>query len=557
MGSRYSMAALKRSKSGSGTFQLRKRLPADVRLDYQALYGPAHEVKGTIPADTPLEKAKALHAEFHALIDNRIAALRAGKGSTGVDLTQREADAWAGDWYRWFTSQHLDNPGSPQDWDIIRYELWSMAGEAGDPQTREADFADPEVLSEVDTLARASQFLTDRGVALTPAGRTIFLSAVVREFLEATKTLERAAGGDRGRDHHLDQLEPSPLSTLGPAVATSPSRPNGHRSEAVTGGRTGRARLPSAMALFELSCGDRSLKPSTIIDHRCVFTALDKEDWRAPEWDAQHWLDTLVTSRKPQTVRTKWLSPAHALFNWVRRKRIKDAEGRLLVETNPFEGCSITVPKRRITRATGKAFTDEETQTILRASTALGAPVGPPEAMQRWVPWLLAYTGARGGEITQLRVQDIEQHRACGPALLITPDAGTQKTDKARLVPIHLHLIEMGLLDYVAAVEARLGKSGPLFYRPRTKPSSRHPAVRAREKLAEWVRGQGIKDKGVQPLHGLRHTFLTRATRARIDPRIRDEIVGHVPRTVADQYEHPSIEDMAVALKHFPRYEVG
>jgi integrase len=95
-----------------------------------------------------------------------------------------------------------------------------------------------------------------------------------------------------------------------------------------------------------------------------------------------------------------------------------------------------------------------------------------------------------------------------------------------------------------------------LFYRPRTKPSSRHPAVRAREKLAEWVRGQGIKDKGVQPLHGLRHTFLTRATRARIDPRIRDEIVGHVPRTVADAYEHPTVEDMAVALKDFPRYEV-
>jgi integrase len=83
-----------------------------------------------------------------------------------------------------------------------------------------------------------------------------------------------------------------------------------------------------------------------------------------------------------------------------------------------------------------------------------------------------------------------------------------------------------------------------------------HPAVGARKQLAEWVRAQGIKDKGVQTLHGLRHTFLTRATRARIDPRIRDEIVGHVPRTVADQYEHPSIEDMAEALQRFPPYEV-
>jgi len=31
-------------------------------------------------------------------------ALRAAKGGKGNDLTQRQADALAGDWYRWFTS---------------------------------------------------------------------------------------------------------------------------------------------------------------------------------------------------------------------------------------------------------------------------------------------------------------------------------------------------------------------------------------------------------------------------------------------------------------------
>jgi integrase len=504
-----------------------------------------------MPADTPVDTAVAEHAAWAAKIKSRIAALRISKSGKGVDLTQREAYALAGDWYRQFTSQHLDNPGSAQRWSSLRETLWDIAELAGDPETREVDFDDLEVLSAVDIEARANEFLADRGVALTPAGRTIFLSAVVKEFLAATELLERRARGDWGPDQHLDQLAAPP--NLSPA--TSPS-PNGQHRGAVIG-RTSRAQLPSAMALFEASCKDRPLKPSTISDHRRVFTALDREDWRAATWDAQQWLDGLVTPRRqPQTVRAKWLAPAHALFDWVRRKRIKDAEGRLLVETNPFEGCSVTVPKRRITRDTDRAFTDTEIQIILRASTALGAPVGLPEAMQRWVPWLLAYTGARGGEITQLRVQDIEQHRACGPVLLITPDAGSVKTDKARLVPIHPHLIEMGLLDYVAAVEARLGKSWPLFYHPRPKPSSKHPAVGARKQLAEWVRGRGITDAGVQPLHGWRHTFLTRATRARIDPRIRDEIVGHVPRTVADQYEHPSVEDMAEALKRFPRYEV-
>ena len=93
MASKFSMPTLKRATSRSGAFPLRKRLPADVRLEYQALYGgPAWEVKATIPAGTPLEKAKALHAAFYALIDGRIAAIRASKGGKGVDLTQREAD---------------------------------------------------------------------------------------------------------------------------------------------------------------------------------------------------------------------------------------------------------------------------------------------------------------------------------------------------------------------------------------------------------------------------------------------------------------------------------
>ncbi len=32
---------------------------------------------------------------------------------------------------------------------------------------------------------------------------------------------------------------------------------------------------------------------------------------------------------------------------------------------------------------------------------------------------------------------------------------------------------------------------------------------------------------------------------------------GHSPRDVADQYETPTLNDMAEALKKFPRYETG
>jgi integrase len=552
-GSRYSMTLKRYAKSGA--WKDRIRLPEDVRREYQALYGPAWEEKFHRPCDTPWDKAVAEHAAWAAKVKGRIAALRASKVGKGVDLTQREACALAGDWYRLYTSQHSDNPGSAMRWSSLRETLWDKAETAGDPETGEADFDDPEVLSGVDIEARASQFLTDRGIALTQAGRAMFLSAVVREFLTATETLERYARGDRSRDQHLDQLEPPP--NLSPPASPSP---NGQHREAVTGGRTGRTQLSSVVEIFEASGKGRGIKPSTIIGQRCVFTALDKEDWRAPEWDAQQWLDSLVTDdRSPQTVR-KWLATARAVFTWAIRKRAKDAKGHRLVETNPFKDCFIKVPKRPKLRETDKAFTEEEIQTILRASTAIGdRPKKPLDAARRWVPWLCAYTGARGGEMTQLRTQDIEQ-RACGTVLHITPEAGTTKTNNARWVPIHPHLGEMGFLDYVASVKARLGKDGPLFYRTRTRPAQnsngRGPATRARENLAKWVRELGITDPGVQPLHGWRHTFKTRAMWVKIEERIRDEICGQVPRGVAGQYEHPTVEDMAEALKRFPRYEM-
>jgi hypothetical protein len=49
-------------------------------------------------------------------------------------------------------------------------------------------------------------------------------------------------------------------------------------------------------------------------------------------------------------------------------------------------------------------------------------------------------------------------------------------------------------MDYIEAVKARQGPKGPLFYRPQTQPSRKHPAVK-RERLAQWVRMLGVTDR--------------------------------------------------------------
>jgi integrase len=81
--------------------------------------------------------------------------------------------------------------------------------------------------------------------------------------------------------------------------------------------------------------------------------------------------------------------------------------------------------------------------------------------------------------------------------------------------------------------------------------------VKARERLAAWVRGLGVDDLGISPNHAWRHLFKTIARRAGIKAGIRDAICGHAPRSTAASYEHATVEDMAEALKRFPRYTVA
>jgi integrase len=228
-----------------------------------------------------------------------------------------------------------------------------------------------------------------------------------------------------------------------------------------------------------------------------------------------------------------------------------------LLARNVFTEVHLPVPRSKLMRET-KAFRPEEATTILRAALAVKDTERARDAARRWVPWLCAYTGARSGEITQLRGADIIKEDGIY-AIRITPEAGTVKTRQTRLVPLHSHLIKQGFLSFVA----HKGK-GPLFYIPPTDPSRSGSAsnpskarwVKAREQLAQWVREQGVKDPNVKPNHAWRHTFKQIAERSGITERMSDYITGHAPATVSRGYGAPTLKDMADALKKFPRYSV-
>jgi integrase len=86
-----------------------------------------------------------------------------------------------------------------------------------------------------------------------------------------------------------------------------------------------------------------------------------------------------------------------------------------------FADVKVDVPKRSRSRET-KAFRSEEVLMILKAALEYEAPRTARERARRWVVWLCAYSGARAGEVTQLRGIDIEQ-RADFHVMRLTPCA--------------------------------------------------------------------------------------------------------------------------------------
>lgn len=250
------------------------------------------------------------------------------------------------------------------------------------------------------------------------------------------------------------------------------------------------------------------------------------------------WKTSLLTGNAGAgTVKNTYLAGVKAVFGWGVANR--------KLPTNPAANISVAVPKKTKTRE--KGFTPDEATTILRAAlgySSVKATLLGVRARQ-WVPWLCAYSGARVGEIAQLRGSDVQKIQGHW-VVRVTPEAGTVKNREARLVPVHTHLIEIGFLDMV-----KDAGEGPLFYE-----TGRMPTVVA-DRVGSWVRAEcGISDKSVRPNHAWRHLWKTRARSAGIEADVRDAIQGHATRTEGEEYGEWAVEALAKAMANFPRFEV-
>lgn len=218
------------------------------------------------------------------------------------------------------------------------------------------------------------------------------------------------------------------------------------------------------------------------------------------------------------------------------------------IPANPASGLKVRAPKPMKLR--------ERDQTDVEAATILKATLEPQQdrlasdhaLARRWVPWLCAYTGARVGEITQLRAMDIMQEQGIW-CIHITPEAdGGVKTNEARMVPLHSHLIDQGFTTL-----AKEGDATPLFFREGTG-NEANPGSKIRAShLAKWVRSLGVTVP--QPFHGWRHRFKTMTRRVEMPEYLADKLQGHASPHQGGKYgDGELLRVLRDAIEKLPRY---
>lgn len=261
------------------------------------------------------------------------------------------------------------------------------------------------------------------------------------------------------------------------------------------------------------------------------------------------WLQDPVQGLSAKTAKN-YLTSLQALLNFA----CMELEA---IPRNPWKGLGIKVPKI-ITR---RPWKDEELQTLfgqpLFKKYMLPAGTRSGGAAAYWIPLIGLFTGARIGELAQLKVQDIT-HEDGIPTIHITDTGDGQKLKthaSRRSIPIHPELIRLGLLDYVADTCA----TRPMNATHAVPPDSLWPelgtsAERQGNQISSWFSSYrkkvGLTDT-YPDFHCLRHTVRTKLAQARVPEQLMDAITGHETggSTGRKVYQHTQLADLYIAIQ--------
>jgi integrase len=455
-----------------------------------------------------------------------------------VNLSHRDMVALSGGVYLLFQEIHGDNPGEPSAWAYHKaLHRAALEGRIKNPPPatltpNEADaarelFGHGDLTEAVNALP-ADQYdaLEDRfglladwvlirhRIHLNPNDRRRFLQLVGTASLDAGWQLRRNAEGDYTPD--VRALRFPSIETV---AALKPKL-------TITG-------------LFDLWWQEAKATGRSKKTHDTYKGAIDRlvkhlghdDARRVTEHDMLAFKDARLKVVTPKSLKDGDLPGIRSVFGW--------AVDNQKLAKNPADAIKVKAEKKRRTR--DKGFTDEEAKAIFAA--CLGYARKPKEdvktaAAKKWAPLIACYTGCRISEALQLRKEDVRKdpnHRVFD----FNPAAGSIKSGAYRLVPVHQHLIDLGLLRFVEDAD-----DGPLF------------AKGSYKRVLDFVRTV-VTDKRVQPNHAWRHRLKTIARTLGLDHRVVDAIQDHAPRTAGEDYGDVTVTAMARVIAVIPRIKIG
>ncbi|WP_170252803.1 DUF3258 domain-containing protein [Colwellia echini] len=198
----------------------------------------------------------------------------------------------------------------------------------------------------------------------------------------------------------------------------------------------------------------------------------------------------------------KWLM---GIFSYAKRDTIA------YITTSP---CYI---KRNFKARIRGIFNDSELLRLLNSAKNENTP------WKKWIIYLGIYTGARRGELVQLRKNDVKHDEATNRYyLLITDDHESQNlktSNSKRIIPIHNALVDAGFIEYVEGCEDRV-----------------FAALNNVEVVTGWM-PRHMASLNIAPtneldhirsFHSLRHTFITKCMSApEVNINLLQQVVGH------------------------------
>lgn len=512
----------------TGVFYYRARLPAELlpthrgsSIDIEVAGELTTVTLGNIIKLSLRTKDKGEARLRHTSVQNQLEQRWASAKGKAVRLTKVEISGLSGIWYRDLVLTHQDDAGNVEGWEAYQdflYEGLACFDKESDG-TRSEPYSPKEGYRRLGRQFNLDEFLAQRGLVISDQSREELVQEVAWTLINACETLIRRANGDFGKDKFAERFAPPPQ--IGRAASVQRS------SSGVT-----------LVMLFEGWAKESAPKPETIdgwrthVERFAEFIGHDdaKAVVRA---DVVRWKQHLLElNNAPRTINGSKLAALKAIFGW-------GVENELC-PTNPADKVSV----RRASRAGEemRGFSASEARTILAA-----AAIAKDDAC-RWVPRLCAQSGARVGEVCQLRAEDI---RRDGDTWFmdLCAEAGSLKNKwSERQVPLHSSIAEA----FVDFVKSR--GSGPLFYDPaKRRAGAKKPQAKiVAKKVAKWVHTLGLsvgKGDRKAPNHAWRHFFRTLARDAKVADSVASAILGHRPATVGETYGETRLTTMVEAIE--------